>query len=108
LLLDYAHSRRAAVGRRSRLAVVAWLFSFLTMPSCALMMWADTWWKTASFAFALTPSVLTLACCVIALIRIDRAAIPVRGRDLAIFGGAISMLSMLLVVAMKLLIELSD
>jgi len=102
MLLDYySRGRGPAAGRVSRLAFVGWFCSFLTLPSCVLL---DPF--QGNVGFALTPSVLTLACCVVALIRIDRAAVPMRGRDMAIFGGALSVVGMFLVVVAKVLWEI--
>ena len=101
MLLDYARERRLAPGRLSRLAVVGWVCSFLTMPSCVMIVGSG--WLEGNVGFALAPSVLTLSCCVVALIRIDRSAVPMRGRDMAIFGGALSVVAMLMVIVAKVL-----
>jgi uncharacterized membrane protein len=107
MLLDYAHARYENAGRRSRLAVTGWLLGLLTMPSCALLGASRFTWFEGNLPVAMTPPVLALTCCVTALIRIDRAAVPLRGRDLAIFGAAISVVSIFLTVAAKVLIELA-
>lgn len=106
MLLDYARRRNPTPRRLSRLAVVGWLCSFLTMPSCFMIVGSG--WLEGNVGFALTPSVLTLACSVVALIRIDRSVVPVGGRDMAISGGALSVVSIFLVVVAKVLLGLSD
>ena len=107
MLIDYAHSRFEKPGRRSRLAIVGWLLSLLTIPSCLVLAMSQSRWPDGSLAVAMTPPVLALACCATALIRIDRSAVVLGGRDLAILGAAISVVSISLTVATRVIIGLA-